>query len=248
MSRIKTIAFMAFVFIVISIPVLRVRQAEAASYSKAVNWPLKQSSAPPGPSDAVNMASILVHSCVSGCPSEQTGQWASSWSYVDCVAAARPTGGYNYYMNFQAENGDWPTTWPSTVTCSKTLGDDVYTATVSIVDVLGNSWGLGVVESGWNPSDGLAFNFVSQGDREQIGGSRYLEAPSSTYNDGSWTAVKSGSVWNGVKCHADDRTNRGLSDVVWVDVNENATEGTGTCVIPKGGGQFFTFSVTVDRP
>lgn len=248
-NRIKAFLFTLAMFFVISVSALRMPKAEATAFEKAVSWPIKRVTAPVGPTDAISMASILVHSCVSGCPSEQTGTWASSWpGYVDCVSETRPTGGYNYFMKFQAENGDWPESWPSTVTCYKVLGADTYTATVSIVDALGSSWGLGVLESGWNPNNGLTFTFLQQGAQVQLGGSRYLEAPANTYNDGAWNAVKNGAAWNGVKCHADDRTNRGLPDAVWVDVNENATEGTGTCVIPKGGGQFFTFSVTVDRP
>lgn len=247
-NQLKVFMFVCFVFFALSVPVLRVPEADAASFQKSLSWPIKQTSAPAGPANAVSMASILVQSCVSGCPTEQVGTWASSWSYVDCSAKVRPTGGYNYYMEFSSEIGDWPTTWPSTVTCYKVVGTDTYTATVTLVDAVGSSWGLGVFESGWNPNNGLMFDFVSQGGLQQLGGSRYLEAPASTYANGAWSAVKNGAAWSGVKCHANDRTNRGLSDVVWVDVNENATEGTGTCVIPKGGGQFFTFDVVVDRP
>ena len=239
----------AILFMMLTIPYSSNVFAVTISPSSTPTLKIKQSTTPGTSSnDSILMAVELVATCQANCPTTQTGEWASDWSYVTCLAMDRPEGGYNYFMKFESTGPDWPSSWPSTVTCSKAVNSDLYTVTADIKDAFSNTWNTPVPETGWNPSSGLAFNFQSADNVVQIAGARYLIAPANNYADSCPLAVKSGSAWTGVRCCVNDRTDIGEDDIIAVGVGEVAEAGTGTCSIPLVGGGNTSFTVSVTRP
>ena len=210
---------------------------------------IKQIAAPGSTSDdTIYMQKQVIATCLSNCPTTETGEWASDWSYVTCIAAARAEGGYNYSMRFESTNADWPTSWPSTVTCSKQVNSNYYTVTADIKDAFSDTWNTPVPETGWSPSSGLAFNFQASTYSVQSARVRYLVAPANSYADSCPLATKSGSAWTGVRCCVDDRTDVNEPDIFAIAVGEVAEAGTGTCSIPLVGGGNTSFTVSVTRP
>lgn len=194
--------------------------ALAGNYSTTLD--AKQTSAPTGyASDSV------LHATSGVIEAENQGDLTvnSSWSYVKCIVSDEVA-----FAVFQSTPANWPSSWPSTATC--TYGGHTLTITIN-----SRAWENAHNHS-WSLPAGVTFTMPT-GAR----GAKKYDLPAGNHQEGIWPGrISATQEWDGIHCGV---TNKG-NLVLWVD--RTLGDSSGYCSIPQtGGGSPFTFPVTFDR-
>lgn len=141
---------------------------------------------------------------------------SSSWSYIDCEIVDE-----SVHVVFSATPATWPTSFPSTATCT----GGGYTLVLNLED------------SNTAPDGDMSFvpaNGIDIALGTGVGTVRTFELPSGpSYVEGLWKArLNQTTIWTGVKCSVS--ANSGGDHYLQVYVTMSAAADDGYCVLPSG--------------
>lgn len=164
----------------------------------------------------------------------------SSWPYITCSLENR-----HVMVDFKAKIGAWPTSWPSTVTCSHPdpTGGAPFNLTINLQNV------IYPYEHDWTPSGTAVISLYEHRNGNKDPGFFTYRLPA-----GNWAAPANyflakktgGGNWAGVHCGVARVSSN--TAYLFIDINQLANAGTGHCRLWRHGQGWQNLPLKLLRP
>ncbi len=167
------------------------------------------------------------------------GTVASDWSYITCSLENN-----HVIVDFKSTVANWPTSWPSTVTCTypDPNGGSPFVLKLSLKNA---TYPYGY---DWTPSGTAVITLEETGVHKDPGFFTYRLPNGNWYSPSTYTQAKrsNGTNWPGVYCGVKKKNS--TVSYITVDVGPTADANTGYCRVKKIGQPWQNLPIKLVRP